>query len=135
MLESSGHVGFAWQPTHPSINGDMLASFLALSPWTSQATKLRADTLAFDNPTPFPKPFGRSYPHTTQHHPAPRPAPSNTMNDEDQLHQTALEVIRALKRLSDYSNLRIVVIGGLARMRYSPRSRHTKVSSTPSLVS
>jgi hypothetical protein len=57
------------------------------------------------------------------------------MNDEDQLHQTALEVIRALKRLSDYSNLRIVVIGGLARMRYSPRSRHTKVSSTPSLVS
>jgi hypothetical protein len=39
------------------------------------------------------------------------------MVDQGQLHQTALEVIRTLKELSKYTNLRIAVIGGLARMR------------------
>jgi hypothetical protein len=57
------------------------------------------------------------------------------MIDQGQLHQTALEVIRTLKELPKYSNLRIAVIGGLARMRYNPIGRQTKVSSTASLVS
>ncbi|KAL2018461.1 hypothetical protein VTK56DRAFT_817 [Thermocarpiscus australiensis] len=45
----------------------------------------------------------------------------------EELEQTAREVIRALKSVngSKYSNLRVAVIGGLARMHYNPKGRVT----------
>ena len=54
--------------------------------------------------------------------------------DQGQLEQTALEVIRALKSIPRYSDLKVAVIGGLARMHYNPIGRFTDVSSTASLV-
>lgn len=49
------------------------------------------------------------------------------MNTVAELEQTALEVISALRRIPQYSQLRVAVIGGLARMHYNPEDRVTMV--------
>lgn len=58
---------------------------------------------------------------------------ANMMED---LEQTALAVIEALKSMNDprYPNLRIAVIGGLARMHHTTKDLTTKVSCLLSRV-
>lgn len=45
----------------------------------------------------------------------------------DELETAAADVIRILKGISEYSNARVAIIGGLALWRYIPTGRTTEV--------